>query len=121
MSAGLKIEGRVVLVTGANRGIGLALVQALQERGARKIYAGTRRPEAVADLASLSRGVVVPLRLDITQDTEVQEAARVANDVDLLVNNAAIVGHAFGGFEDPIWLDAARREYETNVLGSLRV
>jgi NAD(P)-dependent dehydrogenase (short-subunit alcohol dehydrogenase family) len=121
MSAGLKIHGRVALVTGANRGIGLALVEALQERGARKIYAGTRRPEAVADLASLSRGVVVPLRLDITQDTEVQEAARVANDVDLLINNAAIVGHVFGGFEDPIWLDAARREYETNVLGSLRV
>lgn len=121
MSTGLKIEGRVALVTGANRGIGLALVEALQERGARKIYAGTRKPEALADLAGLSRGVVIPLRLDITDETEVRQAASQASDVDLLINNAGIVSHTFAGFEDPIWLDAARREYETNVLGSLRV
>jgi NAD(P)-dependent dehydrogenase (short-subunit alcohol dehydrogenase family) len=121
MPAGLKIEGRVALVTGANRGIGLALVEALQERGARKVYAATRKPEAVADLAGLSRGVVIPLRLDITDASEVEQAVTQANDVDLLINNAAILGHAFGGFEDPVWIDAARREYETNVVGSLRV
>jgi NAD(P)-dependent dehydrogenase (short-subunit alcohol dehydrogenase family) len=121
MSTGLKVEGRVVLVTGANRGIGLALVEALQERGARKIYAATRKPEALAELSTASRGVVVPLRLDITKDTEVEEAAQQANDVDLLINNAAIVSQVFAGFEDPIWLDAGRREYETNVVGSLRV
>jgi NAD(P)-dependent dehydrogenase (short-subunit alcohol dehydrogenase family) len=121
MPAGLKIEGRVALVTGANRGIGLALVEALHDRGARKIYAAARKPEALAELALLGDGVVVPLRLDITNAAEVQQAAAQANDVDLLINNAAIVGHMFGGFEDPIWLDAARQEYETNVLGSLRV
>jgi NAD(P)-dependent dehydrogenase (short-subunit alcohol dehydrogenase family) len=122
MSTGLKIEGRVALVTGANRGIGLALVEALLERGARKIYGGTRKPEALADLADSSHGRVVPLRLDITDESEVRQAANQANDVDLLINNAAILGHApFAGFEDPIWLDAGRREYETNVVGSLRV
>jgi NAD(P)-dependent dehydrogenase (short-subunit alcohol dehydrogenase family) len=121
MPTGLKIEGRVALVTGANRGIGLALVEALLQQGARKIYGGTRKPEALADLAGLSHGVVVPLRLDITEETEVRQAAKQANDVDLLINNAAILGHVFAGFEDPIWLDAARREYETNVVGSLRV
>jgi NAD(P)-dependent dehydrogenase (short-subunit alcohol dehydrogenase family) len=68
-----------------------------------------------------SGGVVVPLRLDVTDGATVEQAAARADDVDLLINNAAIVGHMFGGFEDPIWLDAARREYETNVLGSLRV
>jgi NAD(P)-dependent dehydrogenase (short-subunit alcohol dehydrogenase family) len=65
--------------------------------------------------------VVVPLRLDITQASQVQDAVARADDVDLLINNAGVVGHAFGGFEDPIWLDAARQEYETNVVGPLRV
>jgi NAD(P)-dependent dehydrogenase (short-subunit alcohol dehydrogenase family) len=121
MPTGTKIEGRVALVTGANRGIGLALVEALLERGARKIYGGARKPEALAELAGRSQGVVAPLRLDITDESQVQQAAKEADDVDLLINNAGIVGHVFAGFEDPIWLDAARREYETNVLGSLRV
>jgi NAD(P)-dependent dehydrogenase (short-subunit alcohol dehydrogenase family) len=121
MPAGLKIEGRVALVTGANRGIGLALVEALLERGARKVYAATRKPEALADLAASSQGSVVPLRLDITHGAEVQQAVAQAEDVDVLINNAAVLGHAFGGFEDPIWLDAAREEYETNVLGALRL
>jgi NAD(P)-dependent dehydrogenase (short-subunit alcohol dehydrogenase family) len=119
--SGLKIEGRTALVTGANRGIGLALVEALLERGARKIYAATRKPEAVAELAARSNGAVIPLRLDITEGAEVEQAAKQAEDVNLLINNAGIVAHQFAGFEDPIWLDAARKEYETNVLGSLRV
>jgi NAD(P)-dependent dehydrogenase (short-subunit alcohol dehydrogenase family) len=121
MTAGLRIEGRVALVTGANRGIGLTLVEALLERGARKVYAATRKPEALAEVAASSDGAVVPLRLDVTDASEVKEAVARADDVDLLINNAALLGHAFGGFEDPIWLDAARREYETNVLGPLRV
>lgn len=121
MPAGLKIEGRVALVTGANRGIGLALVEALTERGARKVYAATRRPKAMADLAARSDGVVIPVPVDITDAAQVRQAAEQAEDVDLLINNAAIVGHTFGGFEDPAWLEAAPREYATNVVGSLRV
>ena len=64
---------------------------------------------------------IVGLRLDITSAADVRRAAEQASDVDLLVNNAAVVSHMFGGFDDPIWVDAARQEYETNVLGSLRV
>ena len=121
MPAGLKIAGRVALVTGANRGIGRALVDALLERGARKVYGAARKPETLDELVAASAGRVVPLRLDITNAADVQQAAAQADDVDLLVNNAAVVNHLFGGFEDPIWLDAGRQEYETNVLGSLRV
>jgi NAD(P)-dependent dehydrogenase (short-subunit alcohol dehydrogenase family) len=121
MSAGLQVQGRVALVTGANRGIGRALVEALLERGARKVYAAARKPEALAELVAASEGRVVALRLDITNGTEVQRAAAQADDVDLLINNAGVVGHAFAAFGDGAWLDAGRQEFETNVLGTLRV
>jgi NAD(P)-dependent dehydrogenase (short-subunit alcohol dehydrogenase family) len=121
MPAGLQIKARVALVTGANRGIGKALVEALLARGARKIYAAARKHEGVADLAAADGGRVVPLRLDITKAAEVQQAAAQADDVDLLINNAGVLSHGFAGFDDPTWFDAARQEFETNVLGTLRV
>jgi NAD(P)-dependent dehydrogenase (short-subunit alcohol dehydrogenase family) len=121
MSPGVHIEGRVALITGANRGIGRAIVDALLARGARKVYAAARRPETLAELVAASEGRVVALRLDITNADEVQLAVAQAGDVDLLVNNAGVVSHAFGGFEDAIWLEAARQEFETNVVGTLRV
>lgn len=121
MSDGLNIKGRVALVTGANRGIGRALVHALLARGVAKVYAAARRTDSLAELVAEAPDRVVPLRLDVTQPAQVRQAVAQAGDVDLLVNNAAILGHAFAGFEDPVWLDAARQEYETNVVGALRV
>jgi NAD(P)-dependent dehydrogenase (short-subunit alcohol dehydrogenase family) len=121
MSAGLRIEGRTALVTGANRGIGRAIVDGLLARGVRKVYATARRPESLGELVAGSEGRVVALRLDITNAADVEEAVAQAGDVDLLINNAGVVSHTFGGFDDPVWIDAARQEYETNVLGPLRV
>ena len=121
MSNGTHVRGRVALVTGANRGIGKAIVEALLARGAAKVYAGARNPETLAALIAASGGRVVPLRLDVTDGGQVQEAAAAAGDVDLLINNAGVAAHAFAAFEDPAWLDAGRRAYETNALGTLRV
>jgi NAD(P)-dependent dehydrogenase (short-subunit alcohol dehydrogenase family) len=121
MTAGTKIKGRVALVTGANRGIGLALVEALLQRGARKVYAGARKPETLAELAALDGGRVVPLRLDVTDAAQVGHAAAEAGDVDLLINNAGVVAGVFAGFDDAIWVDAARQEHETNLIGPLRI
>lgn len=121
MSAAFRIEGRVALVTGANRGIGRALVEALLARGVGKVYAAARRTETLADLVAAAPDRVLALRLDVTQPAQVRRAVAQAGDVDLVVNNAAILSHAFAGFEDPVWLDAARQEYETNVVGALRV
>jgi NAD(P)-dependent dehydrogenase (short-subunit alcohol dehydrogenase family) len=121
MLQGLRTEGRVALVTGANRGIGRAIVEALLGRGARKVYAAARKPETLAELVAASDGRVVALRLDITNAAEVQGAVAQADDVDLLINNAGVLSHAFAEFEDGTWLDAARQEFETNVVGTLRV
>jgi NAD(P)-dependent dehydrogenase (short-subunit alcohol dehydrogenase family) len=121
MSAGLRIEGRVALVTGANRGIGRAIVEALVARGARKVYAAARQTEALGELVAAGDGRVVALRLDITREDDVRRAVAQAGDVELLVNNAGVVSQAFAGFEDSAWLDAAHQEFDTNVVGTLRV
>jgi NAD(P)-dependent dehydrogenase (short-subunit alcohol dehydrogenase family) len=64
---------------------------------------------------------VVPLQLDITKPDDVRQSVAQAGDVDLLVNNAGVVGHYFGGYDDAAWLDAAGLEFDTNVVGTLRV
>ena len=71
----MDIKGTVALVTGANRGIGRAFVEALVERGAAKVYAGARDPKAVADLGDRHKGKIIPLKLDITQPGDIAAAA----------------------------------------------
>jgi NAD(P)-dependent dehydrogenase (short-subunit alcohol dehydrogenase family) len=80
-----KIEGAVAIVTGANRGIGRALTEALLARGAQKVYATARSPEA---LRALHDERLVPLRLDVTDPDQIRAAAEAASDVELLFNNA---------------------------------
>jgi NAD(P)-dependent dehydrogenase (short-subunit alcohol dehydrogenase family) len=63
------IAGKTVLVTGANRGLGRALVDEVLRRGAKRVYAASRRPLVVPDRR------VTPLILDVTAQAEIQEAA----------------------------------------------
>lgn len=113
----MQIQGSVALVSGANRGIGRAFVEALLARGAAKIYAGARRPERLADLVERGKGTVVPIRLDITQAADIAAAAGQCRDVTLLVNNAGINLQA--GLIAAKDLTAARAEIETNYFGPL--
>jgi NAD(P)-dependent dehydrogenase (short-subunit alcohol dehydrogenase family) len=109
----MKIEDSVALVTGANRGIGLELVKALLARGAKKVYAAARDPKSVT-LAG-----VIPLRLDVTSSEQVIAAAKQANDVSLVINNAGIATTTpLLGAAGPT---ALRKELETNVFGLLAV
>jgi NAD(P)-dependent dehydrogenase (short-subunit alcohol dehydrogenase family) len=110
----MKIENAVVLVTGANRGIGLAFARELLARGARKVYAGARDPASISPQAG-----VQPLRLDVNNPGDVAAAAALAQDVTLVINNAGIAQP--GGFLASDSEEVTRRIFETNVFGVLRM
>ena len=110
----MKIENAVVLVTGANRGIGLAFVRELLARGARKVYAAARDPSSLAPQPG-----VQALRLDVNNPEDVAAAAALASDVTLVINNAGIAQP--GGFMAADSEEVMRRIFETNVFGVLRV
>lgn len=80
----MNIENKTILITGANRGIGWALVNEALKRGAKKVYAGTRGSLQVPDER------VTPITLDVTSDSEIQRAADRVDTLDVLINNAGI-------------------------------
>ena len=107
----MKLAGATALVTGSNRGIGTSFVTELLRRGA-KVYATARRPELV-DVP----GAEV-LHLDITDTDSVQAAAEIADDVDILINNAA---ETAGGSLVTGDMRTIRRVLESNYFGTLNV
>lgn len=107
----MKIQDSVALVTGVNRGLGLAFSKALLAGGARKVYAAARDP------ASVTLPGVVPIALDVTDAEQVAAAARECGDVTLLVNNAGISRSS--GFLSERTLEALRAELDTNFYGPL--
>lgn len=113
----IRIDGTVALVTGANRGIGRALTEALIAGGAKRVYAGARDPKAVADLVQKHGAKVVPLQLDVTKPKDIANAAARATDVALLINNAGIASNFGSGFSDDGLIEAGRQEMEVNVFG----
>lgn len=85
------IENKVALVTGANRGIGKAIVESLIENGAKKVYLAVRNPASTAELESRFGDKVVTVQTDISNKQSVFGLAEVAQDVDIVINNAGIL------------------------------
>lgn len=114
----MKIQNASALVTGANRGIGRELVLALLKSGAKKVYAGARDMKTLDALKALDTLRVVPLHLDVTNQELVASVAKVAPDVNLLLNNAGVL--EFGSILD-VPLDKVARQFGTNFYGKLNM
>jgi len=113
------LDNSVILVTGANRGIGKAMVESFLAAGAAKVYAAARRQATLDPLIAANPGRVVPLRIDVTEPESVGAAAQAAVDVQVVVNNAGILEVASPLEETAV--DALNREMAVNVHGLLHM
>lgn len=104
------IAGKAVLVTGANRGLGSALVDEFLRRGARLVYAASRSGEAARD------DRVVPVRLDVTDGAQIRRATEEVESLDILVNNAGV-----SVADDLSDRSAFERHLDVNLHGTLDV
>jgi NAD(P)-dependent dehydrogenase (short-subunit alcohol dehydrogenase family) len=102
----MAIADKTVLVTGANRGIGAALVEEALRRGASRVYAGARRPVAHED------GRVTPLTLDVTNAAQIQRAVEEVDTLDILINNAGVA--LYDDLSDPSVLE---QHFAVNLFG----
>lgn len=109
----MKLDNKTILVTGANRGIGAAIVRELLKHKVGKIYAAARNTKNLPDFGSSK---VVPLTLDITNQAQVKAAAETAKDVNVLINNAGTA--SFGGVIDNS-PEAITLDMNTNYYGTL--
>ncbi len=110
----MNIENRRILITGANRGLGRALVLAFVNGGAGEVLAGARKSE---DLKALERERVTPIKLDVTNDDDVN-ATKQLGVIDILINNAGVAGY---GNPLTMNLEDATQEMAVNYFGALRM
>src|SRR6516164_215204 len=104
------VKNNTILITGANRGIGRALVNEALKRGAKRVYAATRAPMQIADER------VTLLTLDVTNASQIQRAVGQVGVLDVLVNNAGVA--AYDDLTNP---DVVEQHLAINLFGPLRV
>jgi NAD(P)-dependent dehydrogenase (short-subunit alcohol dehydrogenase family) len=110
MTNGMNVANKTVLITGANRGIGRALVNEALKRGAKQVYAASRVPLQITDER------VTPLTLDVTSASQIQHAVDQVGALDVLINNAGIA--AYDDLTNP---DVVEQHLAVNFLGPLRM
>lgn len=113
------VNNRVVLVTGANRGIGKSIVEEFLRAGARKIYTAARNPESLDQLRAAHGDRIVPLRIDLNDSNSITAAAHNATDVEIVINNAGILNVANPLASNAV--TAMQDEMEVNVYGLMRM
>ncbi|NND98028.1 MAG: SDR family oxidoreductase [Pirellulaceae bacterium] len=113
------VANKTVLVTGANRGIGKAILKEALDRGAAKVYAAVRNIHSVDPLVAEYGDRVVPVRVDLEDPESIIAAAKTATDVDVVVNNAGVLQRASS--LDRHAIDSLQHEMNVNVYGLIRV
>lgn len=106
----MNIAQKTVLITGANRGIGHALVDEALKRGAKRVFAGTRTALGIADKR------VTPLTLDVTNASHIQQAVQEIGTLDLLINNAGVCI-----YDDLSKSDVLDQHLAVNLFGTLNL
>ena len=113
------MKNKVALVTGANRGIGKAIVESFINHGARKIYLAVRNPESTKALEEQYGDKVVTIQADVSDTESIKQLAEQAKDVEIVVNNAGVLIPASPLSENVE--EAFTKELDVNVYGLLRV
>lgn len=112
----MKFDNAIVLVTGANRGLGRALVLHSLAAGARKVYAGARDLKQLDSLVAAAPAKIVALQLDISDAASIAAAAAKATDVTVVINNAGVLA-SYSLLATPA--DAIDRDFAVNLFGTL--
>lgn len=115
----LIIEGKTALVSGANRGLGKAIVEQLIEKGAAKIYAGSRNKENLKDLVAKYGNKIIPVELDVTKEDTIKAVAEQIDQLDILINNAGVMSTGTLLSDDTV--SSLKRNLDVNVWGVLNL
>lgn len=116
---GYDIKDKVILITGANRGIGRALVDGFIDYGVAKIYAAVRTLESAGPLVEQYGDKVVPVRVDLTDPSSIPAAAQSAADTQVVINNAGVLQTV--NALDPRAVELMEYEMQINVYGLMRM
>lgn len=119
MNPTMDVQGKTALVTGANRGIGKAIVEAFIQQGAAKVYLAVRNTDAVKPLLTQYGDKVAVIELDVADAASISRAAQIANDVQIVVNNAGVLKNATA--LDPAAIEALAFQMQVNVVGLMNM
>lgn len=115
----IDINGKIALVTGANRGIGKTITETLLENGVSKVYAAVRKPESAQPLIDKYDGRVEAVSFDLTDEASIKAAASTASDTHLVIANAGVLRTSSALDDNAI--DSIEFEMNSNVYGLMRI
>jgi NADP-dependent 3-hydroxy acid dehydrogenase YdfG len=119
MDKKISIKNKVVLVTGSNRGIGKAITEEMIKNGAKKVYATARNIESLDDLKKKYGDKLVQVKLDVTSKEDIKNLSKIANDVEILVNNSGVFSQGSIGSEN--LLEGLKQNLDVNLYGVVNV